>query len=373
MSSTATGTALVVTVVHHPQDARIRHRQIAALLEAGWQVTYAAPFSGHGLELPSVPGLSVIDLPRAVGRRRLRALRAARRLLSARGGEQDVVLLHDPELLVAVRGLRLDNVVWDVHEDLPASLAMKPWLPTWLARPAAAAVRRVELGAEKRHGLLLAEHDYQTRFRQPHLVVPNTTRVPVSRPAGGGRHVVYVGHNSRARGVHDLIALGAALAADDIAVKVVGHADGEATSALEAATASGTNSIEWLGFMSHGEAMAQVDGALAGLSLLHDEPNYRHSQPTKVIEYMAHGVPVLTTPLPKAVEVVEAADAGIVVPFGDSMAAADAVRSLAANPDKRERFAINGHAHAAEHYDWTTKSAEFTHELASLARRTGSC
>src|SRR3546814_4529537 len=103
MSSTATGTALVVTVVHHPQDARIRHRQIAALLEAGWQVTYAAPFSGHGLELPSVPGLSVIDLPRAVGRRRLRALRAARRLLSARGGEQDVVLLHEPELLVAVR------------------------------------------------------------------------------------------------------------------------------------------------------------------------------------------------------------------------------------------------------------------------------
>src|SRR3546814_5496866 len=116
--------------------------------------------------MPAVPGVSGIGLPRAGARRRLRALRAARRLLSARGGEQDVVLLHDPELLVAVRGLRLDNVVWDVHEDLPASLAMKPWLPTWLARPAAAAVRRVELGAEKRHGLLLARSEEHTSALQ---------------------------------------------------------------------------------------------------------------------------------------------------------------------------------------------------------------
>src|SRR3546814_18870631 len=113
MSSTATGTALVVTVVHHPQDARIRHRQIAALLEAGWQVTYAAPFSGHGLELPSVTGLSVIDLPRAVGRRRLRALPDGRRRLSARGGEQEVVRLQHPGAPVAVGRLGLRKGGWD--------------------------------------------------------------------------------------------------------------------------------------------------------------------------------------------------------------------------------------------------------------------
>src|SRR3546814_20449910 len=119
--------------------------------------------------------------------------------------------------------------------------------------------------------------------------------------------------------------------------------------------------------------MAQVDGALAGLSLLHDEPNYRHSQPTQVIEYMAHGVPVLTTPLPKAVEVVAAADAGIVVPFADSLAAAAAVRSLAANPATRERFPINGHAHPAAPSHWPTQSPHFTHDLPSLPPRPPTC
>lgn len=43
---------LVVTVVHNPSDARIRYRQIRALLEAGHQVTYLAPFERFGQPLP---------------------------------------------------------------------------------------------------------------------------------------------------------------------------------------------------------------------------------------------------------------------------------------------------------------------------------
>ena len=46
-------TALVITVVHNPEDARIRHRQIAALIAAGWQITYVAPFRAFGLDVPS--------------------------------------------------------------------------------------------------------------------------------------------------------------------------------------------------------------------------------------------------------------------------------------------------------------------------------
>ena len=68
-----------------------------------------------------------------------------------------------------------------------------------------------------------------------------------------------------------------------------------------------------------------LDGALAGLSLLHDEPNFRHSMPTKVVEYMARGVPVVTTPLPAAAELARGHECGFVVPFGDPVAAAAAV------------------------------------------------
>jgi hypothetical protein len=104
-----------MTIVHHPLDTRILVRQIAALVDAGHVVTYAAPFSAHGVEPPV--DVTTIDLPRSVGRRRLGALRAARRLLRQTAGDYDVVLIHDAELILAAASVRDAPVVWDVHED----------------------------------------------------------------------------------------------------------------------------------------------------------------------------------------------------------------------------------------------------------------
>ena len=90
--------------------------------------------------------------------------------------------------------------------------------------------------------------------------------------------------------------------------------------------------MHWHGFVPNADALRLVEGALAGLSLLQDEANFRHSMPTKIAEYMARGVPAISTPLPLAAELVEAADAGFVVPFNDPRAAADAILKLDADP-----------------------------------------
>ena len=63
--------------------------------------------------------------------------------------------------------------------------------------------------------------------------------------------------------------------------------------------------MEWFDFMPNAQALAMLPGALAGLALLHDQPNYAHSLPTKLVEYLAHGVPVVTTPNRTAVELVQ--------------------------------------------------------------------
>lgn len=358
--------ALVLTVVHHPEDARIRHRQIDALLAAGWEVTYAAPFLAYGVATSPAPGLTLVDLPRASGRARLSALRAARAVLRARGPVHHVVLLHDPELLLATRGLDLPPVVWDVHEDTAAAMSLKPWLPARAGRPAAWAVRRLERRAERRVNLLLAEDAYQDRFRKVHPVVPNTTRVPASPALPDEPRVVYVGHLTRARGAFELIELGRILhhrTRGRIRVELIGHADAEATAALDQAA----EYVDWRGFLPHDEAMARVDGALAGLSLLHDEPNYRVSRPTKVVEYLAHGVPVITTPLPLAQQLVEEVGAGVVVPFGSPQQCADAVLALDADPLTRLRMGTLGHAYAAEQFDWTLRSRDFVSRLGAIA------
>ncbi|MFC4560592.1 glycosyltransferase family 4 protein [Nocardiopsis mangrovi] len=354
--------ALVATVVHHPEDARILHRQIRALLDAGHTVTYVAPFRERGVT--PWPELSVVDVPRAAGRRRLRALRAARAALAEHAPQADVLLFHDPELLLALPRNR-PVTIWDVHEDAAAALLTKPWLPKALRRPLGPVVRGFERRAERRMHLLLAEEGYRDRFERSHPVVPNTTYVP-ERPARrpGTDRVVYLGHLSTARGARELVELGRILQPHGVKVEVIGAADGATKPLLRAAQQEGA--VHWYGFVPNDQALRMVSGALAGISLLHDTPNYRHSMPTKVIEYMAHGLPVITSPTPVAARLVNGrpeGDSGLVVPYNDAAAAADAVLRLRSDPPLRNRLATTGHAIARSEFHWPTQAVQFVQQL----------
>lgn len=364
--------ALVLTVVHHPDDSRVRHRQIAALLAAGWQVTYAAPWSGYDLDLPApVPGLTTVDLPRSRGRRRYAALRAARRVLREQGPDHDVVLLHDPELLLATPGLDLPPVVWDVHEDTAAAIEVKGWIPGPLRRPAAATVRGVERVAERRVHLLLADHHYASRFRRPHTVVPNVTTVPeqprpAAQPVDGVLRVVYLGSVTLERGAAEMVEVARRLPAG-LRLEVVGPAHGPAEALLARAREEGL--LDWRGFLPGDRAVARLDGALAGLCLLHDKPNFRPSMATKVVEYLGRGIPAVVTPLPVQQGLVERSGAGAVVPFGAVDEVVAVLTSWAADPGTVRDLGRRGHRYVAEHHDWQRLQADFLAALEGVADR----
>ena len=360
--------ALVVTIVHHPEDSRIRYRQIAALHDAGWDITYAASFTEHGLQVPQDPQMRFLDLPRASGRHRLRALRAARSMLRREAPTHDVLLLHDPELLVSIVGLPLPPVIWDVHEDTAAAVTLKPWLPRPLRPFVRWTFRRVEHWAERRLHLILAEYAYQDRFTRSHLVVPNLNLVPDAPPRPDRPQVVYVGSITRARGADELIET-ARLVADKtggaVRLKLIGLASSDVEATLQ--RAADDDVLDWSGFLPAGQAMEQVRGSMVGLSLLHDEPNYRVSLPTKVVEYMANRVPVVTTPLPLARDLVEETGCGVVVPFQDAASAANAILELWSDPELRSRMGSAGHRVAKERYDWSQHAASFVSELTRIA------
>jgi glycosyltransferase involved in cell wall biosynthesis len=387
----------VCTVVHHPEDARILHRQIRALLDAGHEVTYIAPF--RACNVTPWPSVTPVDVPRATGRRRLRPLRAARAALARHGPYADVVLLHDPELLLALpRELRRDRlggghdghighgegldlhrggygdrtqpvVVWDVHEDTAAALSAKGWLPRPLRPLLRPYVRSLEARAERRYRLILAEPGYRDRFSGDHPVVPNTTYVSGNPPpVPGDRRVVYIGHLSRARGAAEMIEMARVLHNEAIAVELIGAADAYVRPLLRDAQRAGV--LRWYGFVPNDRALRIAEGSLAGLALLHDEPNYRHSLPTKVVEYMAHGVPVITTPVPAAADIVGPAGCGVVVPFQDPAATLQAIRRLRDDPDLRADMGKRGYDTARERYHWPVHAQQFVRHLEAWAGRT---
>jgi glycosyltransferase involved in cell wall biosynthesis len=371
---------VVCTVVHHPADARIFYREIQALLDAGHDVTYIAPHlesaapvrdedqgQGQG-QADSERGrgtLRRVTIPRASGRRRVGALRAAKAAMAEQAAGADLLLVHDPELLLVLPPKdKRPPTVWDVHEDTAAALTTKAWLPEWLRPVAAGGVKKAEQLAERNLHLILAEHGYNARFAGEHPVVPNTTYVQeTAAPPSGPRRVVYVGWISPDRGSAEMVELGRLLKPHGIAVELIGQADAAARAHIEA----GGDAVHWHGFVPNAEALRLVEGALAGLSLLRDEENFRHSMPTKVAEYMGRGVPVVTTPLPLAVELVEAAQGGFTVPFNDPQAAADAVLKLDADPDLRVKMGLRAHEYALGNLAWPPHAAAFVAQLETWA------
>lgn len=352
---------LVATITHRADDARIFARQIPAMLDAGIELTVVAPWRASGVT-PD-PRIRAIDVPRTRGRRRIgplsRALRAIRR------EPADLILVHDPELAFALAHTDLrSRVIWDVHEDVPAALRSKAYLPAAVRPILATVVAHVERRAERElRGLLLAEERYRDRFTKAHPVVLNLPRVPTELSKATAEHrVVYVGSITKARGLLQMLEIARELQRDGIRLMLIGEAPAESDREL----IRNAPNVEWTGPLANAHALELVEHSLAGLALLDDLPNYRHSMPTKILEYMSRGVPVITTPLPLSAAALDGH--GVTVSFDPHKGvgeAVEAIRALAADEHRRQGLRTAAYERVRAYYNWDVAQTDF---IAALQR-----
>ncbi len=100
--------------------------------------------------------------------------------------------------------------------------------------------------------------------------------------------------------------------------------------------------VEWLGALRDvGPLLREAHaGALSSAA---------EGLPLALLEYLAHGLPVVVTDTGQCRSVVERAGAGAVVPPGDDAALADALAALLADPDAARAAGRRGRAFAAAH------------------------
>ncbi|WP_326828816.1 glycosyltransferase [Streptosporangium sp. NBC_01810] len=329
------------------------HRQVRALLDAGHDITYVAPFTD--CNVTPDPRIRAIDVPRAIGNHRGRALKAARGALRRGVEGADLLVVYDTELLSRLPRHR-PATVWDVRGEAGATPARRG-LP--------ALVRRTEARAEHRLHLILADDSYRDRFSLPHPVVPNTACVPESPPARPGRdRVVHIGHLSEAGGVAELVETARRLLPHGIRLDLIGAADAGVRPLLRDAQREGL--LDWYGYVPNRHALRMAERAIAGLSFPHEVPDDR-SVPAKIIDYMSRGVPVVTVPLPAAASLVERTGCGVVVPFGDVGAAVRAVLALRDDPTGAVEMGGRGHAEALAHHNWPDHAGAFVEQLEEWA------
>jgi len=355
----------ILSSVHLAHDVRLFQAEARTLARAGFDVTVIA------LQDPTpspTDGICVHMLPHPRGKLR-RMLAAPRFLWRALRQRADLYAIHDPELVPIAAALRVLTgrpVVYDVHEDVPASIRNRTYLPASLRPALAVAYRLVErLALPLISGLTLADESYARLYGGRRTMValnyPLTTyadlyrprtRDPESRPV-----LVYTGSVTRLRGLDEMLGLIGRLrrAHPALLLRIVGPLGAEEQwPRLEALIeAHGVRqNVEFTGLVSHADVHRHILDADVGLALLHPDPNYLRSLPTKMFEYMMMGRPVVVSDFPLWQRIVEESGCGMAVDPLDGDAVAAAVNRLLGDEELRAQMGARGRDAVLQKYSW---------------------
>ena len=110
------------------------------------------------------------------------------------------------------------------------------------------------------------------------------------------------------------------------------------------------------GLAPHEEVFEILYKSHVGIAVLHPDPNYIESLPTKLFEYMATGLPVIASNFPLWKEIVEGNRCGSTVNPLDPEEIARAIEYLINHPDEARRMGENGRRAVLEKYNWENES-----------------
>ncbi|SEI89153.1 Glycosyltransferase involved in cell wall bisynthesis [Dyadobacter sp. SG02] len=113
------------------------------------------------------------------------------------------------------------------------------------------------------------------------------------------------------------------------------------------------NNVTFHGYTDQKAALRYARQSVAGIALLKPVADYPESFPTKLFEYMALKLPVITSDFPVYRQIVEPSGCGFCISPYDAEALCNALESCITNDAMRSQMGGNGRKAAETMYNWT--------------------
>jgi glycosyltransferase involved in cell wall biosynthesis len=347
---------------HHP---RHHFRFAAALADAGYDVlTMAQPdlTDGHRDAVP------VRYLPRRRNRL-MRMLTGPLTVVRALRMRPDVLAVVSLDLLpwaFLARALRRDlTVVYDSNEEYDLYVEIKDWLPRRLRRPVARLVRGLEpwLGA-RLDAVTVAVPATHAKFRAAGARTILVRNLPPSAladsPPRGDEfaYEVLVGGSLPPPQLPILadtvVALEQRLARPARWVVAARHFGDQDAAVLHALLEERDvlGNVTLLRDRPFDELRELAAASALGFAPYPGDPHYRVALPIRLFEYMAWGVPFVTSRLPAFEALLDGADVGAFVPAGDTDGYAEALADLLTDQNVARELGENGRQVVGSRLNW---------------------
>lgn len=378
-----------LSTVHSAEDPRIVYKELSYLAASGWNTAYVCA-DPHP---PSSGGIKIVKVPRSRNRFFRFLIDGPRAWRTAIRTRPAIIHFHDPELLFWVPWAARRTcaaLVFDVHEFYLESISDKRWIPgafKGILRIAAGILERT--ATRRLAGFVVVSErmaELYRRYGKPIAVVPNYPKKSLF-PVGGQdpelpggyaerRVIVYVGSLSERRGMDTVLESFALLRAriPEAFLLLIGGFDSasyEARFREKVRSLLSREAYEILGKIPHARVYPYLRIADVGVYLPGSETRrYRWGEPTKLFEYCAAGLPVVVSDVEAKRSVLSRTLNGILVPPGDSAAAAAAMAKILEDAELAARFSRSGREAFEREFCWESCSHRLTDFYgAVIARR----
>lgn len=350
------------TTVHPRTDVRIRIKEVASLhrhLDARVDLFVQ---DGLGDEIDATHGFVITDTGARPKGRLARMTKGAWRMFRAvRQAGPDVAHFHDPELIPVGLLLRLSGikVIYDVHEDLPRQVLNKVYLRPWLRGGISKSVAAIEWVAGRAfNGVSAAVPSIAARFPRDKTILvrnfpaPEDITTPTPRPyADRPAHFTYIGGLTEVRGTLQMVAAMDLVSDPSARLQLAGKFQQQSHRAAAEAT-PGWAHVDDHGWLDRIGIADLLSNARAGMVVLHPTPSHVDSLPVKFFEYMAAGLPVISSDFPMLREIIEKTGCGLIADPMDPASIAKAMTRILSDPQAAAEMGARGKEAVAQHYNW---------------------
>lgn len=361
----------ILTSVHKSNDVRIFYKEAVSLSRERFKVVLLAHSdAGDRIER----GVQI----KAIGpwpKRKLDRLPSLFKIYKmALAEKSDAYHFHDPELLPIGLLLRMRTrkpVIYDSHENYAATAFERDWIPNRIKSLVSFAIDKIEIFIAKRMTVVITVvKDQDQRFGKAHCKTLAIRNFPIldffpypvrpweSRPF----HVAYVGGLFIARGLWTLINISKKISAKmpDFRMLLIGPfsdsiVEKEAFERIKRYHLQET--IIYDGVLPNEKIGQRLQQAKIGLIPFEKNPKFEKMFiPTKLLEYMASGMPVIASDFPSNRYFVEKYSLGKLVPPGDVDAFVNAIINQLNDLESSIQISERSVKIARRNYQWANEA-----------------
>lgn len=350
-----------LTSVHKRYDMRIFQKECISLKNNGYDVSLVVA-DNKGDEVKD--DIKIYDVGKVTGRvkRFTKTLNLVyKRAISL---DCDIYHFHDPELLLV--GLRLKKagkkVVWDMHENLPADLMQKKYIPLLLRLLITFIFKKLEKYTVKKiDGVICTRDSVVFRLYSYNTNIALINNFPLvnympEMPENRDRAICFAGAivpNYQHKEIIEAIA-----EIDNVKYLLAGPIKEAYLNVLKAT--KGWDKVDYLGVLSFEEVKKMYARAQIGMVVHKYTPNMDYQVGnfalTKIFEVMYWSMPVVATDYTLWQETVfDHYDCAIPVDPSNVLQIRQAIQSLLDDPNKTKEMGIEGQKAVLDRFNWLSQ------------------